>query len=553
MPTRLRGARGPLLLLAALVGPIVLAMAGAARADVMVAELTANVPIAAHGGWVAWSAYDSGTGRFRLMVAPHGGAPAAAPVAGARRAFDVSLGPGTRGRTVALYTRCRQIDRGCDVYRYDLVSRRETRLAAVSSPQEDEAWPVQWGDRVAFVRRHATGGRGEIEDCDVPFVKTLSSRAPSRRLDRGSCARVTGMSLRGTRLVEVTFGSSPPATRFDSQVRLLDARGGAVRVLARQGSGEESNIFASPGQTARTIRVTRTGVHPQPAFVGIDAASGRPTEVLAHANLTGPLAVDERGDTWYVEGGEFRGDDCAHSPVPCRLVRASADPLSATERPLLASLTISSPSAATPAPVFGDPFVLSGRLARTIVSGSRVVRTEPIPGIRLELLRRVTVPGGTNERFEPTGVFATTGPGGSWSVSLAAPPAEPWFSAVTRTGAPEVPTTYAGRGTVGTVDARITLTVAGSSFAGTISPAQPGRTVKIQRLISRKCQTARDGSKSCVDRWTTVGDAPVNAAGTAFAATIPGLAAGTYTAALPFADRSDPSAYSGRSPDVAVG
>jgi hypothetical protein len=424
----------------------------------------------------------------------------------------------------------------------------------VSAPREDEAWPVQWGDRVAFVRRHATGGRGEIHDCDVPFVKTLSSRAPSRRLDRGSCARVTGMSLRGTRIVEVTFGSSPPATRFDSQVRVLDARGGAVRVLARQGSGEESNLFASPGQTARTIRLTRTGVHPQPAFVGIDARSGRRTEVPARTNLTGPLAVDERGNTWYVEGGEFRGDDCAHTPAPCRLVRASADPLSGTERPLLATLTISAPSAMTPSPVFGDPFVVSGRLARTIVGGSRVVRTEPIPGIRLELLRRVAAPSGTDERFEPTGVFATTGAGGSWSVALAAPPPEPWFSAVTRSGAPEVPTTYAGRGTVGTVDARITLSVAGTSFSGTIAPAQPGRTVKIQRLVSRRCQTATNGATSCADaRWATVADAPVNAAGTAFAVTIPAPAAGTYSAALPFSDRSDPSAYSGRSPDVPVG
>jgi hypothetical protein len=34
-----------------------------------------------------------------------------------RRAFDVSLGPDSRGHVVALYTRCRSAGQGCDIVR----------------------------------------------------------------------------------------------------------------------------------------------------------------------------------------------------------------------------------------------------------------------------------------------------------------------------------------------------------------------------------------------------------------------------------------------------
>ncbi|MGI9099769.1 MAG: hypothetical protein ACR2H2_14985 [Solirubrobacteraceae bacterium] len=548
----------PRRLLIPLAGLAALAAAVPARADDMVAELSRATPIAAYGGALAWSAHDAGSDRYRLVVAAPGAAPAAAPIPSSRRAFDVSLGPDSQGRVVALYTRCKGVATRCDIYRYRLVDRRESKLG-FSSPREDEAWPVQWGNRVAFVRRHAKGGRGEISDCDVPFVKTLSSTAPSRRLDRGSCGRTTGLSLRRDRIVQVTFGSPASATRFDSQVRLLSARGGAVKVIARQGSGEESNVFASPNQSATAIWLTRTGVNPEPTFVLVDLRFRRPRmrEVEAHANLAGPLARDERGTLWYVEGGEFHGDDCtASAPVPCRLVRASVSPFSPLPRALLPRLTISAPSNTTPSPLFGDPFVLSGLLTRTIVRYDTIVRTDPVANVPVELLRRVDDPArpGRREGFRPTAIFATTGADGRWSHTLADPPSRPWFSAVARSAAAGVPPTYAGRGTVGTVDARMTLTVSGTSFSGTIAPAQPGRTVKIQRLLSRKCRTFQNGTRFCNDTWATVGEATVDAAGTAYAAAVAAPQPGTYTAALPFADtRQDPDAYGGRSPDTPVG
>jgi hypothetical protein len=145
---------------------------------------------------------------------------------------------------------------------------------------------------MAFVRRHATGATGRIKSCDVPFVKFLDSKAPSRRLDRGACASSGALSLRGTRIVQVTVGSGRPLV---SQVRLLSIHGGRVRVLADQGFGEESNVFSSPNQSAREVWVTRTGARTRGRFVQIDIATGRRIEIPARIDLGGMLVRDDRG------------------------------------------------------------------------------------------------------------------------------------------------------------------------------------------------------------------------------------------------------------------
>jgi hypothetical protein len=523
-----------------------------ARADELVAELSRETPVAAYGGALAWSAYDAASDRFRLVVAAPGAAAAVAPVAASRRAFDASLGPGPGNHPVALYTRCRRAETRCDIYRYDVLGRRETRLR-FSSARADEALPVQWGARVAFVRRHGMRPRSA---CDALLVKTLTSTRPARRLDRGSCGRTTGLSLRGDRIVQVTYGRAGNARRFESQVRVLAARGGAERIVARNDSRDGSSAFASPNQSADAIWLTRTGDEPEPMFVVIDLRTGRPqlAEVPAHASLTGSLARDEHGTTWYVEGA-FREGSCEFVPIPCRLVRASASPFSDAERALLPRLTISAPSDQLPSPIYGDPFVVSGQLTRPIVSGDRIVRSEPIAGVPVELLRRIDdfAHHMLRERFVPTGLFATTDGDGRWSYTLTDPPSQPLFSAVTRAPAAVVPPTHAGRGTIGAVAARITLTVSGTSFSGTIAPAQPRRTVKIQRLRSRTCQTLQSGQRSCREQWSTVGEAPVDASGTGFATTIAAPQPGTYSAVLPVDSRRDPAAYAGRSPDTPVG
>ncbi len=423
----------PLRLLAPLITLAALAAAAPAQADDMVAELARDTPISAYAGQLAWSAYEPATARYRLMLATRGATGAAAPIPPSAKPFDVSLGPDTKGRVVALYTRCATTSgKRCDVYRYTPSLRIERKLG-LSSPRADEAWPAQWGNRIAFVRRAHKGGQADINACDVPFVRTLTSKAPSRRLDRGSCGLTTGLSLRQTRIVQVTFGAPASATRYDSQVRVLSVRGGAVKVIARQGSGEESNEFVSPNQSPDAIYLTRTGVNPEPTFVTIDLRPRVPKkrEVRAQTELSGSFARDNQSETfWYVEGAGFRGDGCAQiAPVPCRLVRSSVDPFSALPHALLPRLTI--------APAGATPFVVGGRLTRTIIHFGTIGRVDPIAGVPVALLRRI------DDRFEPTGLSAMTDADGRWSVTVGGPPPQASFSAVASSAAAGVPPTYA--------------------------------------------------------------------------------------------------------------
>jgi hypothetical protein len=436
--------RSPLPLCAALA---TLMAPAAASADTVVTELTRDTPIAAHGGVVAWSAFDAASGRYRLVVR-RGDQAAPAPIAGSRRAFDVSLGPDARGRVVALYTRCRTPNHGCDVYRYDVGARSERKVAAVSSTARDEAWPVQWGDRLAFVRRAwayvpdpvvAPGvpgkrGRGERVRCDVPYVKTLSARAPSRRLDRGLCAETTGMSIRGDSIVQVTdfyvdFNAA------ETQVRRLRARGGAARVLARAPGGLGGySRFSSPSQSASAVWLTRTGFREgvPTGFLRIDVASRRLTVINPNVPLAGRVARDERGTFWYVQGPEpgwdYHGEPpfCTSELQPCRLVRASASPFSPATRALMPQVRVSVAGSGHIGVRPGEPVVLSGGISRPIVRGSTVVGSKPLPHISLELMRNDTEDG--VGPFMATGLTTTTDQAGRWAFSLSQPPASAFFA-----------------------------------------------------------------------------------------------------------------------------
>ncbi len=521
--------------------------------DVVADDIARDTPISARDGVVAWSHFDAAAQRYRLVLR-RGGRHMQAKIAGSRKPFDVSLGTDRRGRTVALYTRCRRAgERGCDVYRYDLATRTEERIDAVSAPDEDEAWPAQSGDVLAFVRRRRSGGRGLVRDCDVPFARRLSSPAPSRRLDRGACARTTALSLRGSRIVQVTVGSPPAQTYYISRVRRLSARGGHGRVLAR--SASRSGLFGSPSQSAKAVWLSRRGFGVASAFVRIDLATDKLSEVPTHATVTGAVARDERGAWWYVTASRFVERDCSGpAPTPCRLIRASPDPFSGVERRLAPTMRIS--LSVGPGPVvFGVPVTVSGELARPVVRRGAFVRAEPVANATVRLLRgRLPVtPRREAYTYTSTSLTAATGTDGRWSIALPVPPAQLFFSAVTE-GLPE--RTFAIRGTAaGGVHAAITLAVAGNSFSGTVAPAQPGRSVRIQIRTKRTCSTGPPNAPtSCEDEYATVARAPLDAAGTAFVAASARIVPGVYTAALPVADqRADPDAYSGRSPEVVVG
>lgn len=556
-----------LVVLAALLAP------ASAGADDVVAELARDTPIAAYGGVVAWSSYDAGSGAYRLVIRRRGEV-ARAPIAGARRAFDVSLGPDARGRIVAVYTRCRTTTRRCDVYRYDVQARREHKIAAVSSPTQDEAWPVQWGDRIAFVRRarayavdgysprpdpRGKRGGGRLLDCDVAYVK--SGRAPSRRLDRGLCAETSGMSIRGERIVQVTDLDQGGAGS-ETQVRLLSARGGVVRVLARAGGGEGGySPFSSPSQSASAIWLTRTGNREPSDFLRLDLATRRLRGVRPGVRLAGRVVRDERGTFLYVQAPEPPEEDygqppfCTSTLEPCRLIRASASPFSARPRALMPRLRLAIAGWRDIGALFTDPPVVSGDLTRSIVRRGAVVRREPRPAVALELLRSAD-PEGAGP-FVPTGLIATTDASGRWSFAVSQPPPRAYFAVVARGLG------IATRAVAVEAAARVTLTAGGASLAGTVTPPQPGRTVTIQRLQADgkgklpdgapRCQpTNAPGERICRDEaWTAVATAQLGPAGSAFSATV--AEPGFYRADLPQADSMRANAgYSGRSPEVQV-
>ncbi len=403
-----------------------------AAADERVAELERDTPISAYGGALAWSTYDPATQRYSLTIR-QGDGTAPARAATATHAFDVSLGPDSRGRVVALYTRCRIATRGCDVYRYDLRTRRESMLRTVSSPSFDEAWPAQWRGRIAFARRARTRvvdgydhrpdprGRGPLLDCDIPYVKTITSGAPSRRLDRSHCGETTGIAIRRETIVQTTDVDQGGAGS-ESDVRRIATSGGAARILARSRGGEGGySPFVSPSLSSSYVWLTRTGQRQQvrQGFVRIDLRSRRLTTVPAHVNLAGRVARDEQGDFWYVQGPEphfdYHGDPpfCRSQLEPCRLVRASASPFSAIPRTLLARLHV--------APAAGNPPVLQGELRRTIVRGAAVAGSQPVAGVALQLLRTPAID--QEGPFAQTGLTATSDAAGRFS--FAPPPASP--------------------------------------------------------------------------------------------------------------------------------
>ena len=234
--------------------------------------------------------------------------------------------------------------------------------------------------------------------CDIPFVKTLSSRAPSRRLDRSPCGTTTGIAIQDATIVLVS-GMSFGGAGSESQVRLLRASGGRGRVLARTGGGEGGfSPFLAPSLSSSSVFLTRTGRRQEvtQGFVRIDLRSRRLTTVPANINLAGAVARDERGRFWYVQGPEpelvSHGDPpfCFSPLEPCRLVRASASPFSDTPRTLLPRLGTSTGFDQYLIAFAADPPVLSGDLTRAVVRGGAIVRREPGPAWRSSSCARVT-------------------------------------------------------------------------------------------------------------------------------------------------------------------
>jgi hypothetical protein len=415
-----------------------LAPAAPAAADQAVAEIARESPVAAYGGWEAWSRFDQPSGRYTLMVSLPGEAAKPVAVPSSPRPFDVALGRDSDHNVVAVYRSCGA--GGCDIRRYNTASGHDVKLSTVSSPSYDEATPAIWGATVVFTRR--------VHGCDVPYVKLLRSSAPSRRLLKAKCLQ-TGpghVSIRGSRIVissvDVSGADSNGAGRKVSELRKYSSRAAGSRVILSATFGEESNLFGQVAQDDRFAYTVRIGFHQANTFVRVPWSGGKAEEVRAFRTLTSAFAKPTANSSLYVESQDEAGPACdGFDDVPCRLVRAPAVPFGGVRRTLTPQLTV----AYEGQPRSGLPLPFAGTLTQQVVQGDSIVSTTPLPGVTVGLYHRT---GSSPERFDDTGLKAVTGVDGSYRIVLPAAAGDPWYTAVAAT--PGV-STWAGRGTVGSV------------------------------------------------------------------------------------------------------
>ena len=204
---------------------------------------------------------------------------------------------------------------------------------------------------------------------------------------------------------------------------------------------------------------------------------------------------------------------------------------------------------------------MAGRLTRDVAQRGRIVRREPVAGVDLELLGRPSFY--SNGAF--TGRLATTrtDAAGNWSITLTTPPPQAGLVVFARAlGLATSPVELH-------VDARVTLAAAGTALTGTVTPAQPGRSVAIQRLDPNFTPNLGAGAPPCSapdaagqrtcppQAWQTTAVVALAGAGTSFSATAGGP--GIYQAVLPAGatkpdgSPADPTAYGGFSLQVAAG
>ena len=227
--TRQIGARRPLIV--ALV--VVATLADAASADTLMQPLPGARNLAQGGGfgavmpggqigqnagWLAW-AQPSGAGRWRLAVRSPQGVTTVPAIRDFGAPPDANIGSdrfGISGRRLfVVYSRCSGTSTiaGCDVYRYDVASATEAKVAAISTAAGSETAPSVRSGLWSFVRR----GPGVTR----PGVYAYTPRLGVRRLS-GVLARETAMSASR---VAYAYNSS---TGGGVAVRRLSGEGGAV-------------------------------------------------------------------------------------------------------------------------------------------------------------------------------------------------------------------------------------------------------------------------------------------------------------------------------------
>jgi len=438
------------LAVAALAVATITAPSARAAEDQSVALLTSSTGIAAGYGAVVWSVFDTKAQRYRLTVRFKGRTgPAAIP--SSRRSFDASVGRNERGRVVVLYTRCTNVAKdaatGCDVYRYDVAARHERKLRSVSAPAVDEAWPAQDGKLVAFARRLETRvgdtydetfdrptpegqGSGSRSACDATYVQDVTTGGPSRRLDRGLCASITGLSISGDTIVYT--GNELES----SSARVVSAHGGPVRILDRNGWGEGGAAYlTSPIVAGRYAYMTRSGNRQDTrnGLLRINLRTGAGGVREPGDGVTAAIARDRDGSTWYVRTRppnseeRFTGAVDCSAEEPCQLVRAGADPFANVARTLLPVITVGALDDAAELRSTGTTATFSGTIEQKTVRGGKVISSAPVAHAPVHV---VAAPWLVRNRTQPssgtcpaTSIDLTTDGEGRWTFTVTDIPA----------------------------------------------------------------------------------------------------------------------------------
>lgn len=236
-----------------------LAATKAAHADTVLSVEPAAPKLSAHDGTAAWSTYDPSAGGW-FLVTRTGGVLERALVAPRSVPFDVDLGTDARGRVVAAYSRCRRdptgadvAGRGCDLYAYDLYTRRERRLTGPSTAAASEYMPSLADGRVAFGR--VDGGRTAVY---VRPRNGAARRVPGGTQNRDDRTGLTGLDLYRDRLALTwrTRGPAGAALPYGaSELRVDDLlRGTQTLVMRLANSSLSSGDVFTPILAGRWVR-----------------------------------------------------------------------------------------------------------------------------------------------------------------------------------------------------------------------------------------------------------------------------------------------------------
>ncbi len=178
------------------------ATASAAQAaSTTLATEQAPTRVAAWEGTVMWSHFDAATATYSLMKSVGGAPPApvgVAPRAGAP--FDIDLGTDATGAAFAVYTRAG------DIYRLNVSTGREAKVAKLGSPQIERDPTIQQG-AIAFIRR--SGGYDQLRIASAATGAKGSRLIVKRRaivsaeLGDGRVAYVESQTREGVQSVHV--------------------------------------------------------------------------------------------------------------------------------------------------------------------------------------------------------------------------------------------------------------------------------------------------------------------------------------------------------------